>query len=156
MTPHDGYRYFAEHYGLDVLGTLTGTTTEEQPSAHRVRQLVVDVRRTGVPALFSESTVPPALIEQVAREADVRVAGPLYADFLGPPGSGLEDYAGMMRHNVDVIVEALRAGGNVIGISLRRVSVRRGPHEVLHEVDLVVPHGRVTGLYGRTGQGSRP
>ena len=107
VTPHDAYRYFAEHFGLEVLGTLVGVTTEEEPSARQVSELVDAVRDSGVPAIFIESTVPPRQIERVAQDADVAIAGPLYGDSLGEPGSGAESYVGMMRTNTITIVEAL-------------------------------------------------
>ncbi len=107
VTPHDAYRYFADHFGLQVLGTLVGTTTEEQPSARRMRELIDEVEQADVPAIFVESTVPPEMIERVAREAGADVAGPLYADSLGAPGSDADTYTGMLRHNARTIVEAL-------------------------------------------------
>lgn len=107
VTPHDAYGYFSEHYGLEVLGTLVGVSTEEQPSARTMRELVDDVLAHEVPAVFIESTIPPRTIERVAIESGAAIAGPLYADSFGPPGSGADDYFGMMRHNARTIVEAL-------------------------------------------------
>ena len=107
VTPHDAYRYFAAHFELEVLGTLVGITSEEEPSAQRMREVVDAVRRTEVPAVFIESTVPPRQIERVASEAGVEVAGPLYGDSVGEPGSDASDYLGMMRWNAEVIVDAL-------------------------------------------------
>jgi ABC-type Zn uptake system ZnuABC Zn-binding protein ZnuA len=107
VTSHDAYRYFAEHYGLTVVGTVIGVTTEEEPSAQAVSRLVDQVRKEQVPAIFVETTVNPGLIEQVARDTGVEVGDPLYGDSVGEPGSGAEDYVGMMRANVDAIMSAL-------------------------------------------------
>lgn len=57
VTSHDAYSYFADHYGLTVSGSVIGVTTEEEPSAQAVTQLVDTVRRENVPAIFVETTV---------------------------------------------------------------------------------------------------
>lgn len=107
VTSHDAYRYFANHYRLEVVGTVLGVTTEEEPSAQSVGRLVDQVREEQVPAIFVETTINPALIERVARDAGVDVGDPLYGDSVGEPGSGAEDYVGMMRANVGAITSAL-------------------------------------------------
>jgi ABC-type Zn uptake system ZnuABC Zn-binding protein ZnuA len=106
VTPHDAYGYFADHYGFEV-ETVVGVSTEEEPSAAQVQHLVDVVRETGVPTVFVESTVNPAVIERVADDAGVEVGAPLYGDSVGEPGSGAEDYVGMMQANVAALVEGL-------------------------------------------------
>lgn len=107
VTSHDAYSYFADAYGLEVVGTILGVTTEEEPSAQAVGALIDDIRSEGVPAVFFETTVNPGLAERVARDAGVALADPLYGDSVGEPGSGAADYIGMMEANVRSIVSAL-------------------------------------------------
>ena len=107
VTTHDAYRYFGRRYGFEVLDTVWGISTEEEPSAHRLARLFVRLRERGVPA-FVETTINPQIMEEIAAQAGVAIGGKLYADALGPPGSGAETYEGMMRHNVRVIVDALQ------------------------------------------------
>lgn len=107
VTTHDAYRYFGRRYGVEVLDTVWGISTEEEPSAHRLAQLFLNLRQHGVPA-FVETTINPQIMEEIAAQAGVAIGGKLYADALGPPGSGAETYEGMMRHNVRVIVDALQ------------------------------------------------
>ncbi len=106
VTSHDAYHYFADHYGLQV-HTVVGVSTEEEPSAARVQHLVDVVRRTGVPTVFVETTVNPAVMHRIAEDAGAAVGDPLYGDSLGPPGSGADDYVGMMRANVEALVDGL-------------------------------------------------
>ncbi|MCS7173284.1 MAG: metal ABC transporter substrate-binding protein [Armatimonadetes bacterium] len=108
VTTHDAFRYFGHRYGLRVVGTIWGISTEDEPSAQEIARLVDRIRQERVPAVFVETTINPKLMERVAREAGVRIGGRLYGDSLGPPGSGADTYLGMMRHNVGVLVEALR------------------------------------------------
>lgn len=106
---HDSFRYFAQRYGFQIVGAvMPGVTTEREPSAREVGELVEAIRRTGAPAVFLEPTSNRRLAESLAQEARVRVVSPLYGAFLGPQGSGAESYIGMMRHNIRTIVEALR------------------------------------------------
>ena len=106
VTTHDAYRYFGRRYGVAVLDTVWGISTEEEPSAHRLAGLFRKLREHGVPA-FVETTINPQIMEEIAAQAGVRIGGKLYADALGPPGSGADTYVGMMEHNVRTIVQAL-------------------------------------------------
>jgi len=107
VTSHDAFQYYAEAYGLHVLGSPIGLSTDEQPSARTVARIVSDVRATGVPALFIETTVNPNVIYRIARETGTEVAGELYSDSLGERGSGADSYVGMIVHNTRTIVRGL-------------------------------------------------
>jgi manganese/iron transport system substrate-binding protein len=107
VTSHDAFQYFAAAYGLEVLGTPIGISTDEEASAQTVARLVDDVRRTGIPALFVETTVNPSVIRRIASETGARIGGELYSDSLGPEGSGAETYVGMIVHNTRTIANAL-------------------------------------------------
>jgi len=107
VTSHDAFQYYAEAYGLEVLGSPIGLSTDEEASAQTVARIVEDVRRTRVPALFVETTVNPALIRRIASETGASIGGELYSDSLGEPGSGAESYVGMLVHNTRTVVRAL-------------------------------------------------
>lgn len=113
VTTHDAFAYYAQAYRLVMGGSLIGISTEEQPSAQTVAQLVREIRALQVPAIFAETTLNPALIQTVAAEAGVQVAEQeLYSDSLGEPGSGAETYVEMMRLNTLTIVNALGGSAN--------------------------------------------
>jgi len=108
VTTHDAFEYYASAYGLDILGTLIGISTEEQPSAKTVENLIEDVKKSGVPAIFAETTINPRLITVVSEEAGVKLASQeLYADSIGAPGSDADTYLKMLATNTRTIVEAL-------------------------------------------------
>lgn len=112
VTTHDAFQYYANAYGLTVAGTLIGISTEEQPSAQTVQQLVTVIQNLGVPAIFAETTLNPQLIRTVAQEAGVTLAPQeLYADSMGTPGSEGDSYVRMMAANTRAIVTNL--GGTV-------------------------------------------
>lgn len=116
VTAHDAFNYFGRAYGFEVRG-LQGLSTATEAGTADVRGLAEFVAERRIPALFVESSVSPRSIEAVreavrARGFRVQIGGNLFSDALGDPGSGAGTYEGMVRHNVDTIVEALSWGGD--------------------------------------------
>ncbi len=108
VTTHDAFQYYAQAYGLEVVGSLIGLSTEEQPSAQTVATLVRDIREANVPAIFAETTINPALIQTVAEEAGVALAAQeLFSDSLGSLGEEGDTYVGMIVSNTCTIAIAL-------------------------------------------------
>ena len=110
VTTHDAFRYFGRRYGVEVVATLWGISTEREPSAREVRAIVDGIRKQGVRSVFVETTVNPALMLRIAEETGIHVGAPLYGDSVGPPGSGADTYVGMMRANASAVAEGLRKG----------------------------------------------
>lgn len=110
VTNHDALEYYADRYGLEIVGTvIPGLDSRTEPSAKEIADLIELMQETGVTVIFAENTVSPALAESLARDAGVRVAPELYTDSLGDPGSGADTYLGMMETDTIIIVENLRA-----------------------------------------------
>lgn len=108
VTTHDAFEYYIQAYGLTSGGTLIGISTEEQPSAQTVARLSDEIKKTGVPAIFAETTINPALITTVAQEAGVTLAErSLYSDSIGEAGGDADTYIKMMVANTRTLVEAL-------------------------------------------------
>ncbi len=111
VTTHDALSYYADAYGLEVAGALQGVTTEEQPTAARIAELSSEIKTSGVPTIFAETTTNPKLMETVAREANVKISDKeLYSDELGGQGTGADTYEGMLTTNTCAITSGL--GGN--------------------------------------------
>jgi manganese/zinc/iron transport system substrate-binding protein len=111
ITSHDAFRYFGRAYGIEVTG-LQGISTVLEAGVNDRRRIVDLVVGRGIKAIFVESSVAPKTIEAVrqdcaARGHEVRIGGTLYSDAMGdtPPD---DTYEGMVRTNVERIVEALR------------------------------------------------
>ncbi len=108
VTTHDAFQYYSKAYGLKILGTLIGISTEEQPSAQTLKNLAQSIRNAGVPQIFAETTINPDLIKTVAEEAGVKLAEhQLYSDSLGAASSGADTYIKMIAANTKTLVEAL-------------------------------------------------
>ena len=108
VTSHDAFSYFAGAYGFEVVGlVIPSLATHVEPSAEHVEGLVQVVREHGIPAVFGETTVSERLAQTIARETGAELVR-LYSGSLGPEGSGADTYLGMVRTNVERIVEALK------------------------------------------------
>jgi manganese/zinc/iron transport system substrate-binding protein len=114
VTAHDAFGYFGRRYGLEVFG-IQGISTVSEAGLGDVERVVGVVVDRKIPAIFVESSVPQRTIESVqaavrAKGHEVRIGGSLYSDAMGSPGTPAGTYQGMVRHNVDTLVEALKGG----------------------------------------------
>ena len=109
VTSHDAFGYFGEAYGIAFLAPQ-GVSTEAEPSAAQVGRLIRQIREERISAVFMENMANPATLRRVAAEAGVPVGGRLYADALSAPGGPAPDYEEMLRHNVGLLVPAMRGG----------------------------------------------
>jgi ABC-type Zn uptake system ZnuABC Zn-binding protein ZnuA len=111
VTNHDALGYYCARYGITFVGSIiTSFDSAAELSGNQLSDLVTKIRKTGVRAVFSESSLPPRTAETVAHEAGVQVVGgedSLFADGLGPPDSPGGTYLGAERHNTETIVKAL-------------------------------------------------
>ncbi len=110
ITGHDSFGHFAHAYGLRFLSPQ-GLSTEADPSAADMAALIEVIREQEVRALFHENMTSPALLEQLAEETDLPIAGTLYADALASEGEA-STWLGMMRHNATTLHDALAEPGN--------------------------------------------
>jgi manganese/zinc/iron transport system substrate-binding protein len=117
-TEHDAFNYFCHEYGLTSM-PLKGVSTEDQVSTERMQEVIDFLTSRKIKAVFVESATSPKLAQSLVegcRAAGHQIRlGPeggenflLYADALGPPGSGADHYLGMIKSNVDTLVEALK------------------------------------------------
>lgn len=108
ITSHDAFAYFARAYGIRFLSPR-GVSTESEASAKDVARLIDQIRKEKVRALFVENISDPRLIEQIARETGVKLGGTLYSDALSEAGGPAATYLDMMRHNANLLAEAMAA-----------------------------------------------
>ncbi len=111
-TSHDAFNYFGRAYGFKVVG-LQGISTVTEASLADVVKMVEYIREHKVRAVFVESSVPHKTLERVSQDAGVKIGGELFSDATGTPGEmengyDLGTYEGMIRHNLNTIVDALR------------------------------------------------
>lgn len=109
VTSHDAFGYFAAAYGVEFVSPQ-GVSTESEPSAADVARLIRQIRAEHITALFMENMANPATLNRIAAETRITVGGRLYADALSAPDGPAPTYEAMFRHNVGLLVPAMRGG----------------------------------------------
>lgn len=107
ITSHDAFGYYAKAYGVKFLAPQ-GVSTESEASAKGVAQLIRQIRKEKIKALFVESISDPRLIDQIGRETGVKPAGELFSDALSAPSGTAGSYVAMMRANTQAMVQAIK------------------------------------------------
>lgn len=118
ITAHDAFGYFGRAYGVEVLG-LQGISTATEAGTADVQRLAATIVGRRIPAIFVETSISSRTIEAVqaavrARGYGVGIGGTLYSDALGDGGTEAGTYIGMVRHNVNTMVNALSRGVAVL------------------------------------------
>ena len=105
ITFHDGWRYFARDYGLEVVGNVESSQGSE-PTPKRLAHLGNVIREQKIKVLFSEPAVSKTVAESVAKDFQLR----LYElDPMGGSGNR-KSFLGLMLANAHTIREALSNG----------------------------------------------
>jgi ABC-type Zn uptake system ZnuABC Zn-binding protein ZnuA/ABC-type Mn2+/Zn2+ transport system permease subunit len=111
VTDHDAFPYFANRYGIQVVGAaIPSQTTQAQPNAQDLSNLADLVRKEGVKAIFPESSLSPKLAQAIASETGASSNYTLYGDTLGPTDSTGDTYLHMEQANADQMVKGFSGG----------------------------------------------
>ncbi|MEZ5058669.1 MAG: zinc ABC transporter substrate-binding protein [Saprospiraceae bacterium] len=106
ITSHDAFQYFGRRYGVRLESVL-GTSTDADVQTSDIIRLNKVIKESGVPAVFIESTINPKLLNQIAKDNNVKIGGKLFSDSIGDKDSEAPTYLDMLKHNTDAIVAAL-------------------------------------------------
>ena len=106
ITTHDAFAYYGKAYGLTFMAP-EGLSTESEPSAKAVAELIRQIRREGIKALFLENISDPRLMEAIARETGATLGAPLYSDALSGPDGPASTYVKMIEHNTAALQEGM-------------------------------------------------
>jgi len=111
VTAHDAFNYFGRAYGFEVAG-LQGISTASEAGTGDVQKLAELIVGRRIPAIFIETSIPRRTIAAVqaaarSRGFEPRIGNPLFSDAMGDAGSPEGTYIGMVRHNVNTIVDEL-------------------------------------------------
>jgi manganese/iron transport system substrate-binding protein len=102
VTFHDAFPYFAERYGLDIVGVVVESPGRE-PSARELANLTDKIRSQQVRTVFDEPEYNASMLEMAAKEAGVQMKTLLshaYTD-------NVHSYVELIRFDVQQLVEGL-------------------------------------------------
>lgn len=106
VTSHDAYPYFANAYGLTIVGYSQIEAGKDPPPA-QLADLIEKTKAAHVPALFSEAGVSPRIVEMIASESGVtKIVTDMPTDSL--MAAPADSYVGVMRTIANKIADALR------------------------------------------------
>lgn len=107
MTSHDAFGYFGARYGIQFLAPQ-GMSTDAEPSAKQVAQLIRQIQKEKIKAVFVENMSSPKLLSQLSKDAGVTVGAALYVDALSKAGGPADTYLKMIRHNVALLTAGMK------------------------------------------------
>ena len=104
ITFHDGFQYFAQATGLDLLKAIEEEEGAEA-SAAEIKEIVGLIGDYNIPAIFTEKNGSDATAQAISRETGCAVE---QLDLImSGDGSGIQPYVDAMNQNIDTILEAL-------------------------------------------------
>ena len=106
LTGHHAFGYMAKRYNITFLAPQ-GVSTEAQPSAQTVADIIRQIKQQNIKAVFTENIKDGRMVQRIAQETGVRVGGQLYSDALSR-GAPAATYADLFRYNVRTISAAMK------------------------------------------------
>jgi len=116
VTSHDAFNYFGKAFGFQVVA-VQGLSTVSEAGLADIAKTVDFIKQKKIKAIFVESSVNPAAIERVSKDAGVKIGGELFSDACGKVGDIHEahgekydvgTFVGMLKHNINTVVDALK------------------------------------------------
>lgn len=104
VTSEGAFSYLAKDYGFKE-GYLWPINAEQQGTPQQVRQVIDLVRKNDISVVFSESTISPKPIQQVAKETNAKYGGVLYVDSLSTADGPVPTYIDLLNVTVSTIVK---------------------------------------------------
>ncbi len=117
VTSHDAFMYYARAFDFEVKA-IDGLAPGDKVGPKKVKELVQFIKDRKLKMIFPESAVNSKGIKAIAKDAGVSVSEhELFSDATGELGEmetingeayDLGTYTGMIKHNVNAIVEGLK------------------------------------------------
>ncbi|QGQ20104.1 metal ABC transporter substrate-binding protein [Cellulomonas sp. JZ18] len=111
VTCEGAFSYLARDAGL-AERYVWPVNAEQQATPQQVAAVIEFVRERDVPAVFCESTVSDAAMQQVVEATGARFGGVLYVDSLTTEDGPVPTYLDLVRHDVRTIVDGLTGGAS--------------------------------------------
>jgi zinc/manganese transport system substrate-binding protein len=106
ISTHDAFGYCAAAYGIAFIAPL-GVSTETEPSARDIAEIIGQIKKAKIPAVFLENMSDDRLIGRIAVESGAQLGGTLYSDALTGEKGDAPTYIAMVKHNIRALTSAL-------------------------------------------------
>lgn len=101
------FSYLARDTGLTEK-YIWAVNAEQQATPKQIASTIEFVQANKVPAVFCESTVSDAAMQQVVDSTDAKFGGILYVDSLSKSDGPVPTYLELIRHDATVIISSLK------------------------------------------------
>jgi zinc/manganese transport system substrate-binding protein len=108
ITTHAAFGYFADAYGMQFISP-EGVSSDAEPSARDVAEIIAQIKKHNIPAVFLENVIDPRLLQEIARETGAKIGGTLYSDALSEANGPAASYIELMRNNIRQFAKALKS-----------------------------------------------
>ena len=81
ITSHAAFGYFKDAYGIDFIAPR-GVSTDTEASARDMANIIAQIKRQKIPAVFLENIADQRLMDRIAAETGARIGGNLFSDAL--------------------------------------------------------------------------
>ncbi|MCV9994224.1 metal ABC transporter substrate-binding protein [Paeniglutamicibacter sp. ZC-3] len=106
VTCEGAFSYLARDAGLTEK-YIWAVNAEQQATPRQIASAIEFVKDNEVPAVFCESTVSDAPMQQVVQGSGSTFGGTLFVDSLSEADGPVPTYLDLIRHDTDVILQAL-------------------------------------------------
>jgi zinc/manganese transport system substrate-binding protein len=107
ITAHDAFQYFAKEYNIAFLSPV-GVNTQAEASPQAVMALIDLIRKEGIKVIFVENITNEKQMNIIRESTGAHIGGTLYSDALSAADGPASDYLSLMKHNVSLILSAMR------------------------------------------------
>ncbi len=107
ITSHEAFGHLSNEYGIEMLAPQ-GLSTETRARASRIASIVRFIKKNSVKALFPENITDNRLIQQIAKQTNIKIGSSLYSDALSEKNGPAGTYLNYMRYNIETIVNVLK------------------------------------------------
>ncbi len=109
VTCEGAFSYLARDAGLTEK-YIWAVNAEQQATPQQIASAIEFVKENDVPAVFCESTVSDAPMQQVVEATGAEFGGVLYVDSLSEPDGPVPSYLELIRHDAKIILDGLTGG----------------------------------------------
>ncbi|MEI8282762.1 MAG: zinc ABC transporter substrate-binding protein, partial [Armatimonadota bacterium] len=93
-------------YDIEIIAAQ-GISTEAEPSAKAIAQIIRQIKSEHIPAVFLENITDPRLAQRISAESGAKIGGKLFSDALSKENESAGTYIMMMETNIRELTKAL-------------------------------------------------